>query len=191
MVRLTRIYTGGGDKGQTSLGNGDRIDKCDLRVETYGTVDETNAHIAMAQAYARDSHPDLAADLLHIENDMFDLGADLCRPLSADKEGKQSLRLSQSQIDWLEGRIDHYNADLADLTSFILPGGTLLAAQLHLARTVCRRAERLCTALQQREPLSDSNLVYLNRLSDLLFVVARHANNKGQDDILWKAGANR
>ncbi len=191
MVRLTHIYTGGGDKGQTSLGDGSRVEKYDLRVDTYGSVDETNAHLALAQVIAKQSDPELSQDLLHIENDLFDIGADLCRPLESETAGKPSLRVTAAQVSWLEQRIDSYNASLADLTSFILPGGCELAARLHLARTVCRRAERLCANLQQQHPLTPDCLIYLNRLSDLLFVMARHANDQGKNDILWQAGAHR
>lgn len=184
MVRLTRIYTGGGDAGETSLGGGARVAKHDRRVEAYGTVDEANAAIGVAR-----SETGGAADamLARIQNDLFDLGADLCRPGPLE----EGLRIAQSQIDRLEGEIDAMNARLRPLDSFVLPGGARAAAALHLARTVVRRAERLIAALAAAEPVNPLALTYANRLSDHLFVLARHLNEDGAADVLWVPGANR
>ena len=184
MVKLTRIYTGGGDAGETSLGGGARVAKHDRRVAAYGTVDEANAAIGVAR-----SETDGAADtmLARIQNDLFDLGADLCRPGPLE----EGLRIAQSQIDRLEGEIDAMNARLRPLDSFVLPGGSRAAAALHLARTVVRRAERLIVALAAAEPVNPLALTYANRLSDHLFVLARHLNEDGAADVLWLPGANR
>lgn len=184
MVKLTRIYTGGGDAGETSLGGGARVAKHDRRVEAYGTVDEANAAIGVAR-----SETGGAADamLARIQNDLFDLGADLCRPGPLEK----GLRIAQSQIDRLEGEIDAMNARLRPLDSFVLPGGSRAAAALHLARTTVRRAERLIVALAAAEPVNPLALTYANRLSDHLFVLARHLNEDGAADVLWLPGANR
>ncbi|WP_207456651.1 cob(I)yrinic acid a,c-diamide adenosyltransferase [Azospirillum sp. SYSU D00513] len=189
MVKLTRIYTRGGDKGETSLGDGTRVPKHDLRVEAYGTVDEANAVIGIARLHGAD-RPDLDAMLARIQNDLFDLGADLCTPESPDPK-YPPLRIVEAQVDRLEREIDALNAELSPLTSFVLPGGTPLAAQLHLARTVVRRAERLMTALAGVEPVGAAALKYVNRLSDHLFVLSRHANGRGAGDVLWVPGANR
>ncbi|MBF0094788.1 MAG: cob(I)yrinic acid a,c-diamide adenosyltransferase [Alphaproteobacteria bacterium] len=195
MVRLTRIYTRGGDKGQTSLGNGERVAKHSIRVEAYGTVDETNAVIGVARLHTRaDGNAEADAMLARIQNDLFDLGADLCTP---PKEGEAdpewALRIVQAQIDRLEREIDAMNDSMAPLTSFILPGGTPAAAQLHLARTTSRRAERMITALSEAEPEGVNPLAvkYVNRLSDHLFVLARHLNDGGKADVLWVPGGNR
>lgn len=188
MVRLTRIYTRTGDKGKTSLGDGARVDKHALRVEAYGTVDEANAVLGMARLHADSGGQAL---LSRIQNDMFDLGADLCTPPAHDEEAGSRLRMVQPQVDHLETEIDTANADLAPLNSFILPAGTPLAAHLHHARTVVRRAERLMVALAEREPVNPIAIAYINRLSDLLFVLARVANAHGAADILWTPGANR
>jgi cob(I)alamin adenosyltransferase len=187
MVRLTRIYTRGGDRGRTSLGDGRRVAKHDLRVAAYGTVDEANAVIGLARM-----HTDPAADgmLARIQNDLFDLGADLCRP-GDDPAEKDVLRVQPRQVQRLEAEIDSLNADLRPLDSFVLPGGRPAAAYLHQARTVVRRAERLATELAAREPLNPVALRYLNRLSDHLFVLARHLNDQGAADVLWVPGANR
>jgi cob(I)alamin adenosyltransferase len=185
MVKLTRIYTRGGDAGETSLGGGGRVVKHDARVAAYGAVDEANAAIGVARL-----HADGAVDemLQRIQNDLFDLGADLCRPGTED-DGK--LRISQAQIDRLEGEIDAINADLAPLDSFVLPGGTPAGAQLHLARTIARRAERAITRLAASEPVNPLAVKYVNRLSDHLFVLSRHANDDGARDVLWRPGAHR
>ncbi|MGE5537463.1 MAG: cob(I)yrinic acid a,c-diamide adenosyltransferase [Gemmatimonas sp.] len=184
MVKLTRIYTRGGDKGETSLGDGARISKADLRVEAIGTVDETNAAIGLARLHA---DGDVDAMLGRIQNDLFDLGADLCVPHG---EGER-LRIAASQVARLEREIDALNADLAELNSFVLPGGVPAAAALHFARTVARRAERLIVALAARETLNPQAIAYINRLSDHLFVLARHLNDRGARDVLWKPGATR
>ncbi len=187
MVRLTRIYTKGGDRGQTSLGDGQRVAKQALRVSAYGTVDEANAAIGLARL-----HADTVADgmLARIQNDLFDLGADLCRP--GDGRGETgTLRMQPSQVARLEAEIDALNALLKPLDSFVLPGGSAAAAHLHLARTVVRRAERLTFDLAAREPVNPVALEYLNRLSDHLFVLSRHENDRGALDVLWVPGANR
>ncbi len=185
MVLLNRIYTRGGDRGETSLGDGARVPKHDLRVEAYGTVDEANSAIGLARLHAA---ADIDAMLARIQNDLFDLGADLCRP-GDPNDGK--LRVAASQVTRLEQEIDAINANLAPLTSFVLPGGSHCAAYLHLARTVTRRAERLTTDLSSREPVNPQAIQYLNRLSDHLFVLSRHANEGGARDVLWTPGANR
>ena len=189
MVALNRIYTRGGDAGQTSLGDGRRVAKHDLRVEAYGTVDEANAVIGLARLQTKQA-PDADAMLARIQNDLFDLGADLC----TQEDGRKAagaLRIHPAQVDRLEAEIDAMNAHLAPLTSFILPGGTPLAAHLHLARTVTRRAERLVVALAAAEPVNPEAVKYLNRLSDHLFVLGRHVNDGGRLDVLWVPGANR
>ena len=187
MVKLTRIYTRGGDRGQTSLGDGARVAKHDPRVVAYGAVDETNATIGLARLHAEGA---LDAMLGRIQNDLFDLGADLCRPEGGDPE-RSALRVSAAQVARLEAEIDAVNAKLAELTSFVLPGGTPAAAYFHLARTVSRRAERDMTALAEAETVNREAVRYINRLSDLLFVLARHANDDGAQDVLWEPGANR
>jgi cob(I)alamin adenosyltransferase len=187
MVRLTRIYTRGGDAGETSLGDGARVPKHVLRVAAYGTIDEANATIGIARLYT-----EAAADemLGRIQNDLFDLGADLCTP-AAGRRGTKALRIVKAQTERLEGEIDVMNAALAPLDSFILPGGSPAAAYLHLARTVVRRAERLVSELAGAEKLNPEALKYLNRLSDHLFVLGRLANDRGTLDVLWTPGANR
>ncbi|ODR99427.1 cob(I)yrinic acid a c-diamide adenosyltransferase [Methyloceanibacter methanicus] len=192
MVKLNKIYTRTGDDGTTALGTGDRVAKYDLRVEAYGTVDETNATIGLARLDTGAFAPDLDAMLSRIQNDLFDLGADLCFPEDM-KKGEAALRVSGAQIERLEAEIDEMNGALEPLRSFVLPGGTPAAAYLHLARTVCRRAERLVVALAARpdEPVSAQAVGYVNRLSDFLFVAARYANDKGASDVLWVPGQNR
>jgi cob(I)alamin adenosyltransferase len=182
VVRLTRIYTRGGDKGETSLGDGSRVAKHDLRVEAYGIVDEGNAAVGLVRLHASGEED---AMLARIQNDLFDLGADLCRP------GNEGLRIAQGQVDRLEAEIDAMNAALKPLESFILPGGTPAASYLHLARTIVRRAERAMTALAQAEPVNPIAIAYVNRLSDHLFVLARRLNGNGSQDVLWVPGANR
>lgn len=188
MVRLTRIYTRSGDKGQTSLGDGSRVAKHALRVEAYGTVDEANAVIGIAR-----QHTEAEADVMlaRIQNELFDLGADLCTPAAADEAPGKALRMTAAQVARLESEIDAMNADLAPLNSFILPGGSAAAAQLHLARTVIRRAERLITALAEGEAVNPQAIAYANRLSDHFFVLARWLNGRGTADILWVPGAGR
>ena len=180
-VRLTRIYTRGGDAGETSLGDGSRTSKLDGRIAAYGTVDELNATIGVV--VAGDCAPDVREVLTRIQNELFDLGADLSVPL--EHEGR--LRTTQEQVDALEADCDRFNADLPELKSFVLPGGSEAAARLHVARTVCRRAERDALRAAETHRLSPLALVYLNRLSDLLFILARTAN-AGGDEPLWKPG---
>ena len=190
MVVLNRIYTRTGDKGETALGNGSRVPKDDLRVEAYGTVDETNATVGLARLHAEGA---MDAALMRIQNDLFDLGADLCRPdAGRDAEaGHPVLRIIASQVDRLEAEIDAMNARLAPLRSFVLPGGSALAAHLHLCRTVSRRAERLAVALAREGDVNPAAVKYLNRLSDWFFVASRAANGDGAGDVLWVPGANR
>ena len=187
MVRLTRIYTRGGDQGETSLGDGSRVPKHALRVAAFGTVDEANAAIGLARLHA---DADADAMLGRIQNDLFDLGADLCTP-EGGRRGEGALRVAATQVERLEREIDMMNASLRPLDSFVLPGGSAAAAHLHLARTVVRRAERLVSDLAQREPVNPEALRYLNRLSDHLFVLGRRANDNGGRDVLWLPGANR
>jgi cob(I)alamin adenosyltransferase len=189
MVRLTRIYTRGGDGGLTSLGDGSRVAKHALRVEASGTVDEANATLGLARLHA-ERHGELDAMLARIQNDLFDLGADLCTPEDG-RRAEGALRIVASQVARLEREIDALNATLAPLDSFVLPGGSAIAADLHLARTVTRRAERLVAALAEREAVNPEALKYLNRLSDHLFVLSRHANDGGALDVLWQPGGNR
>jgi len=187
MVPLTRIYTLGGDKGQTSLGDGSRVAKQSLRVEAYGTVDEANAAIGLARL-----HCDAEADVMlaRIQNELFDLGADLCTP-EAGRRASGALRIVAAQVLRLEREIDAMNPALRPLASFILPGGTEAAAHLHLARTVTRRAERLVCALAAAETVNPEAVKYLNRLSDHLFVLGRRVNDNGERDVLWQPGATR
>ena len=190
MVVLNRIYTRGGDGGETALGDGSRVAKDARRVAAYGTVDETNAAIGLARLHAAG---ETDAQLARIQNDLFDLGADLCRPPAAGEEGAEHppLRMSPAQTARLEAEIDAMNEHLAPLRSFVLPGGSALAAHLHLARTVCRRAERPAVAPARAEEVNPEAVKYLNRLSDWLFVAARMANDAGAADMLWEPGANR
>lgn len=186
MVKLDKIYTRGGDSGETSLVGGQRVAKNDLRVATYGTIDETNAAIGMARGHADGSAAEMLA---RIQDDLLDLGADLATPGDAKSDG--SLRIVESQIERLEGEIDAMNERLSPLDSFVLPGGTAGAAALHLARTICRRAERDAVALAAKEQVNPLAIKFLNRLSDHLFVLARILNDEGRADILWRPGANR
>lgn len=197
MVRLTRIYTRGGDAGETSLGDGSRVAKHTIRVEAYGTVDEANAVLGIARLHtggpdgggdARLARADAMLGL--IQNDMFDLGADLCTP-ERDNPEWPPLRIVPAQVVRLEREIDAMNAELQPLNSFILPGGSALAAHLHQGRTVVRRAERLMTHLATLEPVGEPALQYINRLSDHLFVMSRWVNDLGARDVLWVPGKNR
>ncbi len=188
MVTLTRIYTRGGDKGQTSLGDGARVPKHALRVEAYGTVDEANAVIGLARL---NTAGDADGMLSRIQHDLFDLGADLCTPAAAGEPPGSALRMVAEQVTRLEREIDAMNDGLSPLTSFVLPGGTAAAAHLHLARTVVRRAERLMTHLAETETVNPLAVAYANRLSDHLFVLARHLNAQGSGDVLWVPGCNR
>ena len=190
MVTLNRIYTRTGDQGQTRLATGESVSKASLRVETYGAVDETNACIGLVRIHTADG--DLDAVLARIQNELFDLGADLSTPIAPDEVPGKALRIIDSQVNRLEAEIDQFNGDLSDLTSFVLPGGTPAAAALHLARTVSRRAERWAVRLVEAgDIVNPAALKYLNRLSDLLFVASRWANDKGAGDVLWKSGATR
>jgi len=184
-VRLTKIYTRGGDAGETSLGDGSRVSKRDGRIAAFGTVDELNATLGVV--LAGECPTEMRDVLARVQNDLFDLGADLSVPL----EHEDRLRTTQEQVDELELDCDRFNAALPELKSFVLPGGTQAAAQLHVARTVCRRAEREALAASTEHALSPLALVYLNRLSDLLFILARTANAPAGDEPLWKPGGSR
>ncbi|WP_309085521.1 cob(I)yrinic acid a,c-diamide adenosyltransferase [Chelativorans sp.] len=192
MVKLNKIYTRTGDDGTTGLASGERRLKCDLRVAAYGTVDEASACIGMARVHTAGSDPTMDAMLLRIQNDLFDLGADLATPAGSEKRG-EALRIAASQVERLEREIDALNAHLAPLRSFVLPGGSPASAALHLARTVTRRAERLMVELRQMpdEAVGDEAIRYINRLSDFLFVAARAVNDNGARDVLWVPGQNR
>jgi cob(I)alamin adenosyltransferase len=187
VVTLSRIYTRGGDKGKTSLGDGSRVPKHDLRVAAYGTVDETNGVIGVARLHAQGQAD---AMLGRIQNDLFDLGADLCTP-EGGRKAEGALRIVDAQVERLEREIDTMNAELEPLQSFILPGGTAASAYLHLARTVARRAERVICDLAEKEQVNPAAIRYINRLSDHLFVLARWENEKGLRDVLWVPGENR
>lgn len=187
MVRLTRIYTRGGDKGETSLGDGSRVAKHHGRVAAYGAVDEANATIGLARQHSAGA---IDAMLGRIQNDLFDLGADLCTP-EEESPKYPPLRVSKAQVERLEREIDAMNEKMKPLNSFILPGGSALAAYLHLARTVTRRAEREMTKLATEEGVNPAAIEYVNRLSDHLFVLSRHANEDGAKDVLWVPGKNR
>ncbi|HTP93993.1 MAG TPA: cob(I)yrinic acid a,c-diamide adenosyltransferase [Xanthobacteraceae bacterium] len=192
MVVLNRIYTRTGDDGTTALGTGERRKKYDLRVAAYGTIDEANAAIGVARLHtAGDAALDAA--LARIQNDLFDVGADLTMPGKGKGPGGARLAVTAAQVAWLEAEIDRLNAELAPLKSFVLPGGSAAAAYLHLARTICRRAERLIAELGDKpdESVTPEVLKYVNRLSDYLFVASRYANDKGARDVLWAPGQNR
>ena len=184
MVKLNKIYTRTGDKGSTQLGDGERVDKNSLRVDAYGSVDESNATIGLSILR---TNTKIKKILQIIQNDLFDLGADLCMP---DKKSIQKLKITKDRVDYIEKNIDSFNKELAPLNSFILPGGSESSTYLHIARTVTRRAERKVCALSKKEKINPIAVIYLNRLSDLLFVLARYTNNKGKKDILWKPGKN-
>lgn len=188
MVKLNKIYTKTGDDGTTGLVRGPRRSKADLRIECFGTVDEANSFIGMARLHTG-AMPKLDRLLARVQNDLFDLGSDLATPGADPAGAAPSLRITAQQAEWIEEQIDHYNEALKPLTSFVLPGGTPLAVALHLARTVTRRAERLVVELIAAEPdVNNAVLVYLNRLSDLMFVMARVANSNGDSDVLWTPG---
>jgi cob(I)alamin adenosyltransferase len=189
VVTLNRIYTRTGDTGRTRLATGQQVSKADLRVEAYGAVDETNACLGLARLHTAGTFD---AMLARLQNELFDLGADLSTPPKADEAEGTVLRVSDAQVTRLETEIDALNGELPELKSFVLPGGTPAAAALHLARTVCRRAERAAVRLiEAGEPVSGPALRYLNRLSDLLFVAARHANDKGAAEVFWQSGKTR
>lgn len=191
MVFLNQIYTKSGDAGQTGLGDGSRVPKTHDRVVAYGTVDELNSVLGLVRTTEVSKHVD--GWLFRIQNDLFDLGADLCVPEPDDGQQPEHppLRVSASQVTWLEGCIDEINEPLEPLTSFVLPGGTTASAWLHLARTVCRRAEISVWTLKESEAVNEQVVCYLNRLSDLLFVLAQHCNDLGKSSVLWVPGANR
>jgi cob(I)alamin adenosyltransferase len=193
MVVLTKIYTRTGDEGLTSLGTGVRVPKTDPRIAAYGSVDETNAFAGLARQHVSSADSAIDAMLARIQNDLFDLGADLCVPPSGSQSGNAPLRIIDAQVLRLEAEIDLMNRELKPLTSFILPGGSLAAATLHVARTVCRRAEREMAALAAQEPgsIGSPALKYINRLSDFLFVASRYINDRGAGDVLWQPGLTR
>lgn len=190
MVQLTRIYTKSGDKGKTALGNSQRVYKNCARIEAIGEVDEANAFVGWASQFCNEN---LTKILFRIQNDLFDLGADLCIPESIEQSANQRLTISSAQVEYLEHEIDRLNADLSPLTSFVLPGGSQAASALHMARTIVRRAERHVITLDLGETVNPEVIKYLNRLSDLLFVMARFANHQDNapGDVLWVPGANR
>ncbi|MDX2257414.1 MAG: cob(I)yrinic acid a,c-diamide adenosyltransferase [Hyphomicrobiaceae bacterium] len=193
MVKLNKIYTRTGDAGTTGLGTGERVEKDHARIEAYGTVDETNATIGLVRLHTIDAHPHVDAMLARIQNDLFDLGADLCVPDRGEPLDYEPLRITDAQVARLESEIDELNAELAPLNSFILPGGSAASAYLHLARTVCRRAERhmVTLAADPAEPVGKPALKYINRLSDFLFVAGRYVNDCGASDVLWVPGMTR
>ena len=186
MIKLNKIYTKTGDGGDTSLGDGERVLKDSLRVSAYGNVDELNASIGIITLYA---NTELKRKLKNIQNDLFDIGADLCVPIS--EKNKDRLRLSTNQIETLELEIDEMNSILEPLNSFVLPGGCRSATFLHMARTICRRAERSVVSLRSREKINDNTLIYLNRLSDWLFVASRVENQENSSEVLWAPGKNK
>ena len=193
MVVLSKIYTRTGDKGTTALGSGERVPKHALRIAAYGTVDETNASIGMVRVHLGDTEPKLDTMLVRIQNDLFDLGADLCVPDRGEKLEYEPLRVTDAQVKRLEQEIDEMNAELKPLRSFVLPGGTPAAAALHMARTISRRAERLMVELaaDASEPVGAAALKYINRLSDFLFVASRYVNHHATGDVLGVPGQNR
>ena len=186
MIKLNKIYTKTGDGGDTALGDGERVLKDSLRVSAYGNVDELNASIGIITLYA---NTELKRKLKNIQNDLFDIGADLCVPIS--EKNKDRLRLSTNQIETLELEIDEMNSILEPLNSFVLPGGCRSATFLHMARTICRRAERSVVSLRSQEKINDNTLVYLNRLSDWLFVASRVENQENSSEVLWTPGKNK
>lgn len=191
MVVLNKIYTKTGDDGTTALGSGERRPKNDLRIEAYGTVDETNAVVGLVRLQTQEGAPEVDRTLSRIQNDLFDLGADLATPETDQDLGYEPLRITEPQVTAIEEAIDVLNADLNPLRSFVLPGGSAVSAHLHLARTVSRRAERLMVELSAREKINPSAVRYMNRLSDYFFVASRYLNDKGADDVLWVPGQNR
>ena len=187
-MKLDKIYTRTGDEGKTSLGDGARLPKFHLRVTAYGSIDEANSVVGVANLHVDDR--EVLALLRHIQNDLFDVGADLCRP-ERPAAGAAPLRITDEQVAWLENQIDRFNADIEPLTTFVLPGGSPASAYLHLARTVTRRAERDVVRLAAEEAVNPAVLRYVNRLSDLLFVLARFLNDKGKNDVRWQPGLHR
>lgn len=191
MVVLNKIYTKTGDDGTTALGTGERRPKNDLRIDAYGTVDETNAVVGLVRLHTADSAPEVDQVLGRIQNDLFDLGADLATPETGQDLGYEPLRISDSQVNAIESAIDELNSELTPLRSFVLPGGSSASAHLHLARTVSRRAERLMVELAAVEKVNPAAVRYMNRLSDYFFVASRFLNEKGEQDVLWVPGQNR
>jgi len=191
MVVLNKIYTKTGDDGTTALGSGERRRKSDLRIEAYGTVDETNSVVGLIRLLTGQSAPKVDQTLGRIQNDLFDLGADLATPETGEDLGYEPLRITDAQVTAIEQAIDVLNAELKPLRSFVLPGGSPAAAYLHLARTVSRRAERLMVELAAREQINPAAVRYMNRLSDYFFVASRYLNEKGEQDVLWVPGQNR
>ncbi len=191
MVVLNKIYTKTGDDGTTALGSGERRRKSDLRIEAYGTVDETNSVVGLIRLQTAQSAPEVDQVLGRIQNDLFDLGADLATPDTGEDLGYEPLRITDAQVTAIEQAIDVLNAELKPLRSFVLPGGSPAAAYLHLARTVSRRAERLMVELAAREQVNPAAVRYMNRLSDYFFVASRYLNDKGEQDVLWVPGQNR
>ncbi|WP_150523256.1 cob(I)yrinic acid a,c-diamide adenosyltransferase [Roseibium sediminis] len=191
MVVLNKIYTKTGDDGTTALGSGERRPKHDLRIEAYGTVDETNSVVGLVRLHTAEEFLDVDAVLNRVQNDLFDLGADLATPETDEDLGYEPLRITDQQVTALEEAIDTFNADIKPLRSFVLPGGSAASAHLHLARTVSRRAERLMVDLSSRERINPAAVRYMNRLSDLFFVLSRFLNAKGEKDVLWVPGKNR
>jgi cob(I)alamin adenosyltransferase len=185
MVQLTRIYTKGGDTGKTSLGSGQRVLKSSKIIHAIGEVDETNSYIGIVRYHCKNKEID--QDLAQIQNDLFDVGADLCMPQNQEK----ALRIVEAQVNWLEQKIDFYNMDLPDLKSFVLPGGAEVSAHVYVVRAICRRAERAVVLANETDGLNPLVIKYINRLSDLLFVLGRYLNDKGKTDILWQPGANQ
>ncbi len=194
MVVLNKIYTRSGDEGYTALGTGERLKKHAVRISAYGTIDETNACIGLVRLHTREQDDEAIDQMLaRVQNDLFDLGADLCAPDNGEKLEYTPLRITQAQVDRLESEIDLLNSELSPLRSFVLPGGCAASAALHLARTVSRRAERLIVELDdiESEPVGTPVIKYINRLSDFLFVASRYLNNKGEGDVLWVPGQNQ
>lgn len=191
MVVLNKIYTKTGDDGTTALGSGERRPKNDLRIEAYGTVDETNAVVGIVRLHTCSGAAEIDAVLNRIQNDLFDLGADLATPETGEDVGFEPLRVTDAQVTALEEAIDRFNKDIKPLRSFVLPGGSAASAHLHLARTVSRRAERLMVELAARETVNGAAIRYMNRLSDFFFVASRFLNGNGEDDVLWVPGQNR
>ncbi len=187
-MKIDKIYTRTGDEGKTSLGDGSRLPKFHLRVAAYGSIDEANSVLGVAILHVTDH--EVLELMRHIQNDLFDVGADLCQP-ERPGAAKPSLRITEEQVTWLEKQIDHFNADLQPLTSFVLPGGSPASAHMHLARTITRRAERDVVRLSAEGPVNPAVLRYVNRLSDFLFVLARYLNDKGKEDVRWQPGLHR
>tara|TARA_B100000073_G_scaffold346308_1_gene357414 strand:+ start:1530 stop:2108 length:579 start_codon:yes stop_codon:yes gene_type:complete len=188
MIKINKVYTGAGDKGRTRLGDGSLTPKHSIRVDAYGNIDEANSAVGLVISELRDNseHDELVVFLMRVQSDLFDLGADLCKPIMERNTENNRISITEEQVKSLENKIDEYNASLDTLNSFILPGGKYSAAQSHLARTIIRRAERSITKLSEDEPINPYIIKYINRLSDLFFVIARILNNSGKNDVLWE-----